>query len=371
MSDAAQSPVLFEELPAAGGKRIGQITLDVPATLNSLNLEMVELMLDRMARWQDDENIACLFVRGGGEKAFCAGGDVQALRASAVENPGGPCDYAESFFAKEYRLDHLFHTYAKPIVCWGHGVVMGGGLGIFAGSSHRVVTEKSRFAMPEITIALFPDVGGSHFLNQMPDGVGRFLALTAANFNGTDALYINLAEHLITNDRRDQVLADLQQLEWGDDPAGQISEVLAGHDRASVEARPEGNVEKHMTSIGELCGDKPVEEVVAAITGLDTDDKWLARARDALVHGSPLSVLIADRQLRAFRGKPLNEIFQSELILAVNIVRYPEFAEGVRALLIDKDKNPQWRYKTIEDVPGDVLDGFFQPPWDTNPLADL
>ncbi len=364
-------PVLFDELPAAGGRKIGQVTLNIPSTLNSLNLEMVDLMLEKLGEWRDDDSIACVFIRGSGEKAFCAGGDVQALRASAVENPGGPCPYAEDFYHHEYRLDYLIHTYPKPVVSWGHGIVMGGGLGVFAGSSHRVVTEKSRFAMPEVTIALFPDVGGSYFLNRMPDGAGRFLGLTAANFNGTDCLFLGLAEHLVENDLRDHVLEDLQSIEWHGDAAQQVTEVLAGYDKRSGHARPEGNVEKHMDSIHELCGDKPIEQVVEAITGLETDDPWLAKARDGLANGSPLSVLITDRQLREAAGKPLREVFKSELVLAVNIVRYPEFAEGVRALLIDKDRNPQWQYKTIQDVPADVLDSFFRPPWDTNPLADI
>ena len=133
------APVLFEEL-SAGQRKLGRITLSVEATLNSLTLEMVDLLQDKLDSWALDDDIAAIFIEGAGEKAFCAGGDVQALHASAVEKPGGPCDYAEAFFTREYRMNYSLHTYAKPIVCWGHGIVMGGGLGVMAGCSHRVVT---------------------------------------------------------------------------------------------------------------------------------------------------------------------------------------------------------------------------------------
>ena len=172
-------PVLFAEL-RLGQRKLGRITLNVEATLNSLTLDMVDLLQARLNAWATDDEIAAVFIEGAGEKAFCAGGDVQALHASATATPGGPCDYAEAFFTREYRMNYTLHTYAKPIVCWGHGIVLGGGLGVMAGCSHRVVTERTRIAMPEITIALFPDVGGSWFLNRAPGRSGEFLALTQA-----------------------------------------------------------------------------------------------------------------------------------------------------------------------------------------------
>ncbi|MGI9294200.1 MAG: enoyl-CoA hydratase/isomerase family protein, partial [Pseudomonadales bacterium] len=136
----SEPAVLFEKLPGVAEKHIGLVTLNVPATLNSLTLEMVDLIQAKLEQWQNDDSVVCVLFCGNGEKAFCAGGDVQALRRSSVENPGGPCEYAETFFAREYRLDYLIHTFKKPTIVWGHGIVMGGGLGIFAGCKHRVVT---------------------------------------------------------------------------------------------------------------------------------------------------------------------------------------------------------------------------------------
>ena len=207
-SVVSEPPVRFEELPAASGK-IGRITLSVAATLNSLTLEMVELLQSTLDRWRDDADIAAVFIEGGGEKAFCAGGDVQALHQSAVATPGGPCDYAERFFAREYRMNYTLHTYAKPLICWGHGIVMGGGLGVMAGCSHRVVTEKTRIAMPEVTIALFPDVGGTWFLNHMPGSSGLFLALTGASINAADAIFTGIADRFISSTYKSAVLQGL------------------------------------------------------------------------------------------------------------------------------------------------------------------
>src|SRR5210317_2426567 len=200
-----------------GARRIGCLTLDAPKTLNSLTLDMVEVMAESLLSWRDDPSIAAVFIDGEGEKAFCAGGDVQALRNSSIGTPGGPCEYAENFFAREYRMNYILHTYPKPIICWGHGVVMGGGLGVLAGCSHRVVSERTRIGMPEITIALFPDVGGSWFLNRMPGQVGRFLALTAANINATDALFAGLGSHFLGADQREAVVNQLAAQAWSDD----------------------------------------------------------------------------------------------------------------------------------------------------------
>jgi enoyl-CoA hydratase/carnithine racemase len=144
MSDA---PILFQELSAGSGK-LGLVTLNVAATLNSLTLQMVDMLQEKLDAWAGNDDVSAVFIEGSGEKAFCAGGDIQALHQSAVATPGGPCDYAESFFAREYRMNYTLHTYPKPLICWGHGIVMGGGLGVMAGCSHRVVTQAGSYYCP-------------------------------------------------------------------------------------------------------------------------------------------------------------------------------------------------------------------------------
>ncbi|MEH6590386.1 MAG: enoyl-CoA hydratase/isomerase family protein [Halioglobus sp.] len=369
----SEAPVLFAELPATNG-HIGLVTLNVGATLNSLTLEMVELLLEKLESWREDDNIGAIFIEGSGEKAFCAGGDVQALHESSVATPGGPCEYAETFFAREYRMNYLLHTYAKPIVCWGHGIVMGGGLGIMAACSHRVVTERTRIAMPEVTIGLFPDVGGSWFLNHMPGKSGQFLALTGASINAADAIYTGIADRFISSERKAAVLEQLQQQSWTADAAKDHALVRASlrpFSQQSIGNSPGGQVEPHLGTINTLCDGDDIHEVIDNITAQQTDDPWLSRARDSLAHGSSLAALWIDRQLQETRHASLSEVFKAEIQLATNIVRYPEFAEGVRALLIDKDKNPNWEFANSRAVPTKLLDGFFEAPWAENPLADL
>lgn len=365
--------VLFEERDTASGQKLGVITLNIEKTLNSLNLDMVEAMLEQVKNWRERSDIACLFITAAGEKAFCAGGDVQALYRSASEQPGGPCDYAERFFEQEYRLDYALHQFGKPVVVWGHGIVMGGGLGIFAAGSYRVVTEKSRLAMPEITIGLYPDVGGSYFLNRMPGHCGQFLALTGASFNASDALYLGLAEGFIEQSRRDEVLAAMAAELWSTsagDNHERLFDLLRPFVQASAAARPAGQVESARADIEALCqGDDG--ELIQRISSLQSDKPWLQKAAATLAAGSPLSARLILEQLRRAKGKSLREVFRSELSLSTNIVRNSDFVEGVRALLIDKDKNPQWRHPVHSAVTAEEVGAYFVAPWADHPLDNL
>ena len=365
--------VLFAEIDAAKGK-LGHITLNAEATLNSLTLEMVDLLQAQLNAWRDNDDIAAIFIDGSGEKAFCAGGDVQALHASAVAKPGGPCDYAEAFFSREYRMNYTLHTYPKPLICWGHGIVMGGGLGVMTGCSHRVVTEKTRIAMPEVGIALFPDVGGSWFLNHMPGSAGEFLALTGASINAADAIFTGLADRFIASEHKSEVLKQLQEQRWqatAENNHALVRHVLRPFAHRSIGAWPAGQVEPHMATLNALCDGDSVHDIIDNIVGQTTQDPWLSRARDSLDQGSKLAARWIHRQLWETRHASLADVFKSEIQLVTNIVRHPEFAEGVRALLIDKDRNPNWQCAQSRDVSDTVLDSFFIAPWPQNPLADL
>lgn len=354
-----------------GHYRVGRLTLDAPKTLNSLTLDMVETLAAALMEWRDDDRIAAVFIDGAGEKAFCAGGDVQALRNSSLATPGGPCDYAENFFAREYRMNYILYTYPKPIICWGHGVVMGGGLGVLAGCSHRVVSERTRIGMPEITIALFPDVGGSWFLNRMPGHVGRFLALTAANINATDALFCGLGNVFLGHDQRDAVLEALTTADWGEgaDPHHAcVDRVLA--QLTPGQAQPPALVEPMLDDINTLMAGDDLALIVDRVLAWDGENEWMAKARGGLAHGSKLAAAWIFRQLNESKSMTLEDVFASELRLGANIMRYPEFAEGVRALLVDKDRQPKWAFDAVRDVPADLLDSFFAEPAGA-PVLDL
>jgi len=358
MSDS----VLVAEYPA-GDRVIGRLTLNVEKTLNSLTREMVEVITDCLEAWADDARVVAVLIDGAGEKAFCAGGDVQALRNSCIETPGGPCEYAEHFFAREYRMNYLLHTYAKPLICWGHGVVMGGGLGILAGCRYRVVSERTRIGMPEVTIALFPDVGGSWFLNRMPGQAGRFLALTSSHINATDALYCGLGTHFLAHAQKDAVLEALSGLTWGSNPADNKTQVdaLLGDLAAAVD-QPKAQLEPHMDVINAWMAGDDLSAIFDRVMSWQGEDAWLQKAKDGFAHGSPLAATWIFRQLNETRDASLKTVFESELVLGCNIMRHPEFAEGVRALLVDKDRSPAWAYPDLASVPAEVVDTFFTAP---------
>ena len=370
MSDA---PVIFEELATRDGHLIGVATLNAPKALNALSLEMIGALYPQFLAWQQNDQVKAVWLQGAGDKAFCAGGDIVQLYNSMVEHPGGPNPYAEKFFTDEYRLDHLIHTYSKPFILWGNGIVMGGGLGLMAGASHRVVTESARIAMPEITIGLYPDVGASYFLNRMPGRTGLFLGLTGANINAADALFVGLGDRFVTHDRREATFDALQAADWSADAQTVVNQVLRQQESQSLEALPASPVREHFDLIQQLTDADDVATLVKQITSVKTEDKWLSRAAATLAAGSPTSMHLIVQQLAASRHLSLAEVFRSELNLSVQCAYQGEFAEGVRALLIDKDRAPKWHSADVTAVDNAWLQGFFQPVWQDaeHPLAAL
>lgn len=373
-----EAPVLFEVRLASDGRRIGIATLNAPRTLNGLSLEMARQLDAQLARWADDDAMAVVVLQGAGEKAFCAGGDLHGLYRSMCEyRDSGSTDirdntYAREFFETEYRLDHRIHTYAKPVLCWGHGIVMGGGIGLMAGASHRVVTERSKLAMPEITVGLYPDVGGSWLLNRVPDRAGLFLALTGAPLNGGDAIHAGLADHQLPEARRETVLAALGTQTWSDDADDnrtRLSALLIEH----AQSPAPGPLQAHRERIAQLCAPDDLDAVVAAIAALDTDDAWLVAARQALAAGAPGSARLAFELQRRAATLSLADTFRLEYLVSLHCAAHGDFAEGIRALLIDKDRAPRWNPATLADATPAWAANFFTAPWphDRHPLAAL
>ncbi len=355
----ADEPVVFETATAENGSLIGLITLNAPKALNALNFDMIKLLEPQLRAWQDDEAIAMVLLKGAGDKAFCAGGDVVSLHHAMAQ--GKPTSLVEEFFTLEYKLDYLIHTFDKPILVWGNGIVMGGGLGLMAGASHRVVTETSRIAMPEQTIGLYPDVGGSYFLHKMPQSVGLFLGLTSASINCEDARFVSLADHFIDSTKYDSMLAQILAAKWGKTASlnhERLTKLLTDLDNQSARM-PKGNIKANLKTIQKLGEFTTLQEQVDYILGLTTDDKWLQRAQKSLKHGCPLSCALVSEQLKTSKGKSLLACFKMELGMSVRAGEVGEFQEGVRALLIDKDGAPNWQYKTLSDVPQTIIDSFF------------
>ena len=380
MTELSLQPVLFEERRAANGARIGVARLNAEKTLNALSLEMIDLLTERLAAWSADPGIALIVLEGAGEKAFSAGADLHKVHetmlthhASAQRDDIRGNAYAAGFFGREYRLDYAIHTCPKPVLCWGHGIVMGGGVGLMSGASHRVVTPESRVAMPEITIGLYPDVGGSWLLGRMPGATGLFLALTGARLQASDALFVKLADYCIVHSRKPAVFDVLLAQPWTRAP-GDNHRLLCAALRAFAEADlPHGPLRQHFDLINQLCGGAELNDIVAAITGLKTEDAWLARAGATLAAGSPSTVALSYELQRRAKYLSLADVFRMEFVAALHCARRPDFAEGIRALLIDKDQRPRWQPPTLAQVTPEWIEGFFTSPWKAHehPLADL
>lgn len=365
------SVVTFTEHATRDGKTLVEICLNAEKSLNALTLEMIDLIQPKLDAYKTDDKVVAILLDGAGEKALCAGGDVVSLYQSMQGE--GESDFPEQFFTREYILDYTLHTYPKPVICWGSGIVMGGGLGLLSGCSHRIVTETTMMAMPEVTIGLYPDVGGTWFLNRTPGRTGLFLGLTGARMNGMDALFLGLADRLLRADQRELLLTRLCEASWQGDYGVVVNRVVRAleEDAAELRTRLPSAVRQHYDLIQAITDQDSVEEIVEALLALASDDKWVIKAQQAIRHGSPLAVQMIYRQLHNTRHMSLKEVFASELILSVQCCRHREFPEGVRALLVDKDGKPDWTFKTLQDVDPAYLDELFVSPWETNPLACL
>lgn len=355
MSD---QPILFEEWTTRDDGLIAVARLNTPRNLNSLSMDMIQLLKPQLKRWADDSRIRAVWFEAEGDKAFCAGGDIVSLYRSMTE-PDKVAE-GERFFKEEYELDYQIHTFPKPIVCWGNGIVMGGGIGLMVGASHRVVTEHSRLAMPEVNIGLYPDIGAGWFLNRMPGRVGLFLGLTGARINAADALFTGMADRFVQHQRKADVIAALKAAEWRERSAhGVVSAVLRQHEQQSEAALPASEVRAHYEDIQQATDADTLDAVVSQLAELAGRDDWLGKSTRGLGNASPTSMALMWRHYHTSRLDSLKAVLDRELILSCNCLKKGEFAEGIRALLIDKDLQPRWRYASLAEVDSHWIDDFF------------
>lgn len=356
--------ITCHEQTLSNGFSIGWLTLALPRTLNALTLDMAIAALQQLQQWKNRRDIVCVVLRGEG-RAFCAGGDVRQMRQGILAGD----DYCEHFFEQEYRLDYLLHRFPKPVLVWGHGIVMGGGLGLFMGGSHRVVTPSTRMAMPEINIGLYPDVGASHFLNQLPAGLGLFLGITGCEWNAADALVLGMAHGFTEDAAIEQLPSLLAAIAWTEDAPSNRA-----HLTAALQTLPAGRIEPSLTLHSEriraACHD--LQQAVATLPTLAIAEPWFQAALHNLAHGCPVTARLVEQQL--LRGRDLlslADVFRMEWCLSVQCSKHLDFPEGVRAHLVDKDKQPRWQFAAIADVPSAYIDTHFQLPTRSNPLDDL
>lgn len=324
----------------------GHISLNRPKAIHALTLDMCRGMSTALSDWAQDDNVAAVILDHSEGRGFCSGGDINLLRQSALTDGGAA---GRRFFFEEYRLNHQIFEYAKPVVAFMDGITMGGGVGISLPARYRVATENTRFAMPETGIGLFPDVGGGWYLSRLDGRVGQFLALTGARLKGEECLWAGLATHYLPSEALDEAK---RRIAAGHEIAGVLSALAVN--------APEPQIAQHEAAIRKHFAFDTLEEILAS---LETDEsEWAARELATLRTKSPQACKVALRQLA--ESEKLETFAQNmamEYRIGSRVITLPDFAEGVRAVIVDKDQAPKWQPATPEGVTDQMLDAIFAP----------
>ncbi len=349
---AVSEPEILTERRGA----IGLVTLNRPKALNALTLPMVRGLAAALDAWEHDAAIRHVVVRGAGEKAFCAGGDIRQLhdlgRAGRIEE-------ARTFWREEYILNARIKAYPKPYVALIDGIVMGGGVGVSVHGSHRVAGPRYLFAMPEVGIGFFPDVGAAFALPRLPGASGTYLAVTGERIGQGDALALGLATHALPSEAFPALLAALE--------AGEPVDAALARLRS---AAPESPLAPHRALIDACFAAPTAEEIVARLAARAGEDAFAAKILDGMARKSPTSIKIALMQMQAGAGLGFADTMRLDYRIVTRIARGHDFYEGVRAVIIDKDHAPRWRPERLEDVSAADIAAYAAPLPDELPLAD-
>ena len=333
------------------------LSLNRPEALHALTLEMVHAMSSALVGWRDAEDVEAVIIDHAEGRGFCAGGDIAFLRNSALNDEGVS---GRRFFHDEYQLNHLLFTYHKPVIAFMDGITMGGGVGISQPARFRVATENTRFAMPETGIGLFPDVGGGWYLARLPGRLGQFLALTGARLDGAECLWAGLATHYLPADRLAEAKARIAQ--HPDRTEGILAELAV----TPPDARIAGNADK----IARHFASDRYEDILASLEA--DDSEWAAKELATLRTKSPQTCKVALRQLATSAGlDDFADNMAMEYRIASRVLTRPDFAEGVRAVIVDKSNDPVWSPATPEGVTDELLDAIFAPLPDDEEWAPL
>jgi enoyl-CoA hydratase len=328
----------------------GIISLNRPSAIHALTLDMIHAVTAALLAWRDDAKIQCVIIDHAEGRGFCAGGDIAFLRNSALIDGGVS---GRKFFHDEYQLNHLLFTYPKPVIAFMDGITMGGGVGISQPAKFRVATENTRFAMPETGIGLFPDVGGGWYLSRLEGRVGQYLALTGARIDGADCEALGLATHYFASDSTGEAKRKISE----EDP-----ERIEGILGALAIKPPESKLtdQDNIIRINRLFASEQFEEILAALEADGSD--WAIKEAAALSTKSPQTCKVALRQLAA--GGAMTDFADNmtmEYRIGHRVLVRPDFAEGVRAVIVDKDNAPKWNPAKPEGVTGALLDEIFAP----------
>ncbi|SFP98197.1 enoyl-CoA hydratase/isomerase family protein [Pseudomonas borbori] len=348
MSDV-EAPVL-----AAVRNRIGHLTLNRPAGLNALTLPMVRLLLQQLHAWEQDPQILAVVLRASGEKAFCAGGDIRMLYDSHQSGS----NQHEIFLEEEYALDEYIHTYPKPIMALMDGFVLGGGMGLAQGATLRVITERTRMGMPEVAIGFYPDVAGSYFLPRLPGELGIYLGVSGLQVRAADALYAQLADWCLPSEQIAELDRCLDRMSWTSHPREALRTLLA---TLAVSTLPGSELKAMRPAIDAHFALPDLASIRAALLAESRPQfqDWAEETVKVLDSRSPLAMAVTLKLLRRGRNLPLADCFAQELHLDYQWFAKGDLMEGVRALIIDKDKKPRWNPATLAELDPARVQAFF------------
>lgn len=340
----SHSDIEITQLPAKKGE-IALITLNRPQALNALTMSMCKIIDEHLMQWQKDDNIKAVIIQGVGDRAFCAGGDVRIVTEVARTDS----DQAIDFFRQEYQMNRRLFHFNKPYVALLHGITMGGGLGVSVHGSHRVADESLQLAMPETGIGFYPDIGGSHFLSHCPGKLGWYLGLSGDKVNAYDALYLGLIDFVIDKGDFANVIEEMTTLDFDHDAYMQVSELLKRW-QLSIQQSPLLN---DQMEIDRCFSASTVEEIIQNLSASTSERCAVILA--LLKQKSPTSLKITFKLLNQALLQDFDACMDFELKLTERFLRHPDFAEGVRAAIIDKDRKPRWQPPNLSDVGDDLL----------------
>ncbi|WP_175650463.1 enoyl-CoA hydratase/isomerase family protein [Pseudomonas sp. Marseille-P9899] len=359
MTAPAYSPAISDtdnaQVLAEVRNHIGHLTLNRPTGLNALTLQMVRSLRLQLEAWAIDPQIHAVVLRGAGPKGFCAGGDIRSLYDSYKSGD----TLHRDFFVEEYDLDLFIHHCRKPIVALMDGFTLGGGMGLAQGAELRVVTERSRLAMPEVGIGYFPDVGGSYFLSRIPGELGTYLGVTGVQVGAADALYCGLADWYIDSDRLGALNQGFDGIKWSEYPLKDLQGVLAGLGTQTLVDPPLAELRPAIDHFFALPDIASMIEQLRSVTVGDSRE-WALKTADLMESRSPLGMAVTLELLRRGRHLSLEDCFRMELHLDQQWFDHGDLIEGVRALLIDKDKQPRWNPATVAGLEPQRVDQFFE-----------
>lgn len=338
----------------------GRIVLNRPQALNALTYEMVVELHAQLRAWENDDSIKFVLLEGAGDKAFCAGGDIRALYDAGPDNS----EYSTKFFGNEYRLNLAIKSYPKPYVSMMDGIVMGGGVGLSVPGRRRIVTEKTRCAMPETSIGIFPDVGGTYFLSRAPDNIGAYLGLTGDRMDAANCIYAGFADCMVPSDQLPELTAALCGAEFGSDVLAEIDALIQSFKRDPGPA-----------SLATLTTEMPGVFANASMMQIFTDLEELATEKSlktlkSLKQKSPTSLKVTLQALRSAGDMNFAECISQEYRIIMRIIKNADFFEGARAIVIEKDGAPKWQPATLDQVSDDHVESYFETLGDLELLTN-